>query len=77
MTAKSGALVKDGAALEAAGACANGRSWTRRGILTRGASSTITAIRTSGGFTDKDVLGTGCEVSIKRRRIVVATSLLS
>ena len=72
-TAKSGALVKDGAALEAL-AHVRTAILDKTGTLTQG-RPTITAIRTSGGFTDKDVLGLAASLD-QASAHVVATSLI-
>ena len=72
-SAKSGALVKDGAALEA---LAHVRTviLDKTGTLTQG-RPTITAIRTGEGFTDKDVLGLAASLD-QASAHVVATSLI-
>ena len=72
-TAKSGALVKDGAALEAL-AHVRTAILDKTGTLTQG-RPTITAIRTGGGFTDKDVLGLAASLD-QASAHVVATSLI-
>jgi heavy metal translocating P-type ATPase len=72
-TAKSGALVKDGAALEAL-AHVRTAILDKTGTLTRG-RPTITAIRTASGFTDQDVLGLAASVD-QASAHVVATSLI-
>ena len=68
-----GALVKDGAALEA---LAHVRTviLDKTGTLTQG-RPTITAIRTGEGFTDKDVLGLAASLD-QASAHVVATSLI-
>jgi heavy metal translocating P-type ATPase len=72
-TAKTGALVKDGAALEALSHVRTA-ILDKTGTLTQG-RPTITEIRTSGGFTDKDVLGLAASLD-QASAHVVATSLI-
>jgi len=72
-TAKSGALVKNGAALEAL-AHVRTAIMDKTGTLTQG-RPTITAIRMGGGFTDKDVLGLAASLD-QASAHVVATSLI-
>ena len=72
-TAKSGALVKDGAALEAL-AHVRTAILDKTGTLTQG-RPTITAIRTGQGFTDKDVLGLAASLD-QASAHVVATSII-
>jgi heavy metal translocating P-type ATPase len=72
-TAKSGALVKDGAALEAL-ARVRTAILDKTGTLTQG-RPTITAIRTGQGFTDKDVLGLAASLD-QASAHVVASSII-
>jgi heavy metal translocating P-type ATPase len=72
-TAKSGALVKDGAALEAL-AHVRTAILDKTGTLTQG-RPTITAIKSGEGFTDKEVLGLAASLD-QASAHVVATSLI-
>jgi heavy metal translocating P-type ATPase len=72
-TAKSGALVKDGAALEALGHVRTA-ILDKTGTLTQG-RPTITEIRTGEGFTEKEVLGLAASLD-QASAHVVATSLI-
>lgn len=72
-TAKSGALVKDGAALEAL-AHVRTAILDKTGTLTQG-RPTITAIRTGEGFTEHDVLGLAASLD-QASAHVMATSLI-
>jgi heavy metal translocating P-type ATPase len=72
-TAKSGALVKDGAALEAL-AHVRTAILDKTGTVTQG-RPTITAIRTGEGFTEHDVLGLAASLD-QASAHVMATSLI-
>lgn len=72
-TAKSGVLVKDGAALEAL-ARVRAAILDKTGTLTEGRPA-ITAIRTRHGFSDSDVLGLAASLD-QASAHVVATSLI-
>jgi heavy metal translocating P-type ATPase len=72
-TAKSGALVKDGAALEAL-AHVRTAILDKTGTLTKG-RPTITAIKAAEGFTDKEVLGLAASLD-QASAHVMATSLI-
>ncbi|HXV30222.1 MAG TPA: heavy metal translocating P-type ATPase [Sinorhizobium sp.] len=72
-TAKSGALVKDGAALEAL-AQVRTAILDKTGTLTQG-RPTIAEIRTGEGFTEEDVLGLAASLD-QASAHVVATSLI-
>ncbi len=72
-TARSGALVKDGAALEAL-AHVRTAILDKTGTLTQG-RPTITAIRTGEGFTEHDVLGVAASLD-QASAHVMATSLI-
>ena len=72
-TAKSGALVKDGAALEAL-AHVRTAILDKTGTVTLG-RPTITAIRAGGGFTEHDVLGLAASLD-QASAHVIATSLI-
>lgn len=72
-TAKSGALVKDGAALEAL-AHVRTAILDKTGTLTQG-RPTITAIRTGSGFTEQQILGLAASLD-QASAHVVATSLI-
>ena len=70
-TARSGALVKDGAALEAL-ARVRTAILDKTGTLTQG-RPTLTAIRTAEGFTDKAVLGLAASLDQASAHVVAAS----